>query len=290
MISMINKRSKKGVFLFEEIMNASDVKLIFLSGTPIINDPFEVAIIANLLTGFVSPKTGEVIAAPSGLERQQKKMLFGDNVDFYYYFVDSRDPDLPRLKNLMALKHRLIGTISYYAGLQPQKKILPEVTEHTHLIEMSPRQHELYEIVRKPERETEKKIRKRMANTAKAKKFGKATVNLEMMFRPEGRPTFQTSAHSRDSSATLCFHPNCLASCQDSMTSTLWMMTGRPASGSMSTPSLTMARTPLKTSPHTTRWRSVPTQRACAFSTSTRSDIWSMSCPHTHRNGSKCCG
>ena len=186
MISMINKRSKKGVFLFEEIMNASDVKLIFLSGTPIINDPFEIAIIANLLTGFIKPKTGEIIAAPRALERHQKKMLFGDNVDFYYYFVDSRNPDLPQLTNLMALKHRLVGTISYYAGLQPQRKILPEVTEHTHLIEMSPRQHELYEIVRKPERETEKKIRKRMANTAKAKKFGKATVNLEMMFRPEG--------------------------------------------------------------------------------------------------------
>ena len=186
LISMINKRSKKGVFLFEEIMNATDVKLIFLSGTPIINDPFEVAIIADLLTGYISPKTGMPIPAPRALEKQQKKMLFGDNIDFYYYFVDSRDPDRPRLTNLMALKHRLVGTISYYAGLQPQKKILPEVFEHTHLTEMSPRQHELYEIVRKPERETEKKIRKRMANTAKAKKFGKATVNLEMMLRPEG--------------------------------------------------------------------------------------------------------
>ena len=46
---MINPNSKTGTKLYNTMLNAKNVKYIFLSGTPIINKVYELGIMANLL-------------------------------------------------------------------------------------------------------------------------------------------------------------------------------------------------------------------------------------------------
>jgi superfamily II DNA or RNA helicase len=53
MNSMINKKSNQGYEIYKKIMEAKNIKLIFLSGTPIINNIYETAIMFNMLKGYI---------------------------------------------------------------------------------------------------------------------------------------------------------------------------------------------------------------------------------------------
>jgi len=53
LISMIVSQSKKGPEIYRRLMEAKNVKIVALSGTPIINYPFEIAILANILRGYI---------------------------------------------------------------------------------------------------------------------------------------------------------------------------------------------------------------------------------------------
>ena len=96
LISMIYNQGKKGIYFYDAIMNAKNLKIIFLSGTPIINDPFEIAILFNLLVGYIYPdqskleNIGESIVNPEhyfGSRKRQKKTLFSDTFNFYTYLL-----------------------------------------------------------------------------------------------------------------------------------------------------------------------------------------------------------
>ena len=50
--NMTNEKNKIGPILFNLLMKAKNIKIILLSGTPIINHPFEVAYIVNLIKGL----------------------------------------------------------------------------------------------------------------------------------------------------------------------------------------------------------------------------------------------
>lgn len=56
-ISAVKNESKIRVVLFQMLMEAKNVKIIGLSGTPIINDPREIAFLANLLHGYIKTDT-----------------------------------------------------------------------------------------------------------------------------------------------------------------------------------------------------------------------------------------
>ena len=53
LVSMIVSGSKKGPEIYRRLMEARNVKIVALSGTPIINYPFEVSILANILRGYI---------------------------------------------------------------------------------------------------------------------------------------------------------------------------------------------------------------------------------------------
>jgi hypothetical protein len=57
LISMIVSNSKKGPELYNMLMNARNLKIVALSGTPIINYPFEIAILCNILRGYIEVPT-----------------------------------------------------------------------------------------------------------------------------------------------------------------------------------------------------------------------------------------
>jgi superfamily II DNA or RNA helicase len=50
---MVSESSKKGPEIYKKLMDAKNTKIIGLSGTPIINYPFEVSILANILRGYI---------------------------------------------------------------------------------------------------------------------------------------------------------------------------------------------------------------------------------------------
>ena len=176
LISMMASWSKKGSYVFFKIMQASNLKLLFLTGTPIINSPFEIGIIANLLTGYLDVKTLTRINDPGRRLDKDKRLMFQTEKEFFSYFVKDSDP--PQMQNINALKNRLSGIVSFYAGAQPSSKILPEVHQHVMEIEMSDRQFELYDRAREIERDKEKRLRQQM----RSKKSNRKLVDFSLMF------------------------------------------------------------------------------------------------------------
>ena len=181
LISMMLSASIKGRAAFQSIMNATNLRVLLMSGTPVINDTFEIAIIANLLTGYLNSKQERLprTVNPALLEDKNKHMLFNDLNEFYYYFVDLTNNGMLALKNEDALKRRLNGLVSYFGGVQPRDKVFPRVTEHEVLVPMSAHQFQLYDRVRKLESESEEKLRKRYAKSSGKKK---ANVDLRVLF------------------------------------------------------------------------------------------------------------
>jgi superfamily II DNA or RNA helicase len=82
--------SKNATGLYKAIMEATDVKLIFLSATPIINDPFEIVPMFNMLYG--------------------SNILPEDYDDFYNFYIDT---DKLMVKNKEKFKNRIFGLVSY---------------------------------------------------------------------------------------------------------------------------------------------------------------------------------
>ena len=82
-ISQVVNGGKRGTALFDAIFHAPDVKLIVLSGTPIINKPFEIGMLLNLVNG---PDTSHVFEL-SGIGEKEaaaflKESEWVDRFDF----------------------------------------------------------------------------------------------------------------------------------------------------------------------------------------------------------------
>ena len=73
MISGIIGISKQGLEIYNYLMNAQNAKIVALSGTPIINDPFECAVLFNILRGFVELTYYRIISV---------SQIYGDKWDF----------------------------------------------------------------------------------------------------------------------------------------------------------------------------------------------------------------
>ena len=94
---------------YEIIMNTKNIKLIFLTGTPIINNPFEISVAFNMLYGKIKNKM---------IGKENKKeyytILPEYYSDFQKYFVDL---NLNNIKNEDKLKNRIFGLVSYYGDM-----------------------------------------------------------------------------------------------------------------------------------------------------------------------------
>jgi superfamily II DNA or RNA helicase len=126
-------RSKKfrGVSIYNKIMNAKNLRIIALSGTPIINFPFEVAVLINILAGYLNDDKTPWIPE-SGLPR--RTIFPSDEEVFNSTYLDMTNSKafqiLPEAQT--SFKTRLVGYISYYAGLTgeniyPQLTVMPTV-------------------------------------------------------------------------------------------------------------------------------------------------------------------
>ena len=64
-VSGISGSSKQGLEIYNILMNAQNAKIIALSGTPIINDPFESAVLFNILRGYMEITYFRIIKVPT---------------------------------------------------------------------------------------------------------------------------------------------------------------------------------------------------------------------------------
>jgi superfamily II DNA or RNA helicase len=97
----ITNGSYNALRLYDSIMATKNIKLMFLTGTPIVNNPFELVPTFNML-------------------RAQSIPLFPElKKDFDGYFIDERNN---RIKNAEYFKNRIVGMVSYYGNQYFEKK------------------------------------------------------------------------------------------------------------------------------------------------------------------------
>jgi superfamily II DNA or RNA helicase len=63
-MSGIMGHSKQGLELYYFLMNAQNAKIVALSGTPLINDPFEAALLFNILRGYIEITYFRILKVP----------------------------------------------------------------------------------------------------------------------------------------------------------------------------------------------------------------------------------
>ncbi|MGL5934904.1 MAG: DEAD/DEAH box helicase family protein [Cetobacterium sp.] len=118
----IKNGSKNSIKLYNSIMNTKNLKLLFLTGTPIIDTPFILVPLFNMLKGYIKEGT-----AKENYNRSIKKhTLFPENMqEFYNLFVDKKERDLKTLepinkpteiKNRAIFQNRITGLVSYYGN------------------------------------------------------------------------------------------------------------------------------------------------------------------------------
>lgn len=110
--NVISGKAKQAIKVFKYMLSAKNVKLLFLTGTPISGDPFELVPMFNLLRGL--------------MEKNGKKYeLFPrDRNLFIKHFISYEHNSI---KNKEIFKDRLSGLVSFYRGLKdPQRHIVPE--------------------------------------------------------------------------------------------------------------------------------------------------------------------
>ena len=145
--SMTDYNSKLGLDIYNSLMQTIDCKVMMLSATPIINKPFELAIMFNIIKGSVI-FTGE-------------EELFNEKY----------------LHNIPILKNRLAGLISYYASSEKDdNKLLPDIIYKSGSktdaieVEMSEYQTDVYMHIRQDEIDREQG----------SKKFGSHTPSIHL--------------------------------------------------------------------------------------------------------------
>ena len=149
-ISMIVNMTKIGVEMYKIFMNKSNLRFLFLSGTPIINKPFEVCAMINILKGYRLPN-GDLWT--DNKPEHLKFSIFPENEDnFKNEYIDS-NTNLIKPDMINEFKNRLLGMISFYDSAGD---LLPEKIEYdTVYVKMSDYQFSKYSEQRDKEIEIE---------------------------------------------------------------------------------------------------------------------------------------
>lgn len=137
----ITNGSKNALSLYDAIVHTQDIRLLFLTGTPIVNNPFELVPCFNMLAGSIKVGSKSTLLFPE------------DNEKFNNFFVDHTTH---QIKNRDKFHNRITGMVSYYGDIyfkeKPKefpKKNGPDVVK----VNMSSYQFTQYEAARDMERE-----------------------------------------------------------------------------------------------------------------------------------------
>lgn len=140
----LEKDDMEGMLLYNKLMSAKNMKIIALTGTPIVNKPIEIALLANLIRGNIEGEPG---------------IRFKLDIDHFnnLFFNDS----MTGLKNRKMLSRRLTGLVSYYKGID--NSAFANKVEDKVLVPFSRKQEMGYNIAQRLEL---KDIKKSTSETA----------------------------------------------------------------------------------------------------------------------------
>lgn len=132
------RKGKRAIKIYDHIIQDkkenSSTRVILLSGTPVINIPFELGLMFNLLRPNIFPKS---------------EILFNQ------YYVDNSSTPTLNLQTKNLFQRRIIGLVSYYIGATPDLY----ASQTTHYVDslMSNYQTEIYDYFEEIERNIMKK-------------------------------------------------------------------------------------------------------------------------------------
>jgi superfamily II DNA or RNA helicase len=168
--------SKNSIRLYELIMKSKNAKILFLTGTPIAKEPFELVPCFNMLGGFYD--------ASSEASSKEKLVLPEKYTDFYRYFVDESNHVI---KNKGKFQNRILGLVSYIThtsevgkriGLSETATKKIEFPEEKPLIiryvNMDDKQFTAYLLAREKER----------AEANRSSKFSKESLHVDPLSVP----------------------------------------------------------------------------------------------------------
>lgn len=124
--SMMATNSKIGKFLYKKLLDAKNAKFLFLSGTPILNTPYEISLLYTIL---------------------RNKIFFNRN---YYSKEEFEDLFVLNERYHSDFKYLINGLTSYFPGIR-NNKIFPRSYEQTVNVIMSKMQYNEYKKFQKIE-------------------------------------------------------------------------------------------------------------------------------------------
>lgn len=147
LVSRMSKATNLSRQVYHFLMDRThNCKMLFLSGTPLLNDAYELGVLFNILRGKFRMPQGTFTLFPENEEEFNEK------------FVNIYDKSVI---NQQLFKKRISGLVSYYAGTT-DKKGMPEEIEHPiEKLEMSDHQFQLYLIERMSESKKESRKTKK---------------------------------------------------------------------------------------------------------------------------------
>lgn len=129
LFNSITNGSQNAIGLYDAIMRSKSLKVVFLSGTPIVNHPFELVPCYNMLA--------------------RSEVLPTEWEDFNRFFVDEKNK---RVKNKAKFQNRIVGLTSYYGQYYNITKNSEDFPERLPIqiekIPMSEYQFRLYTVAR----------------------------------------------------------------------------------------------------------------------------------------------
>lgn len=154
LVSMMTNNGKKGKAIYKMFMEAPRTKFLFLTGSPLVNRPFELALLFNILHGPIE-------------EGGRRDTLFPeDEDDFNDLYIDTATN---QVKNVSLFRRRIAGLVSYYKGAQ--SNLYPElINEPIEKVPMSKYQLKQYLQVRKLEKKLDDSKRRGMQEAAMIQK------------------------------------------------------------------------------------------------------------------------
>ena len=96
-VNNLGKKTSVSVKLYEYLQSAQDVRIVFMSGTPVINYPHEMAVLFNMLRGYI--KTWKFTVTTGGLTADRILKLFRDANFTTYDYVDYSNSVLSITRN-----------------------------------------------------------------------------------------------------------------------------------------------------------------------------------------------
>jgi hypothetical protein len=123
-VNAMRSKRYRGVSIYNKIMNAKNLRIVALSGTPIINFPFEVAILINILAGYKTDDMSQWMGIGP------KRSIFPESEEeFNSIYLDTSNSKSFQIRPeaSRSFRDRLVGYVSYYAGLTG-KDVYPELT------------------------------------------------------------------------------------------------------------------------------------------------------------------